>query len=286
MKNKAEVDQLIAQAEEELARLNVKRVKVIEELQNLRSERAQIDRSPSQLSLFSDSVSVTNNSPEKEKLALFRSLFRGRDDVYPRRFESAKSGKSGYQPACQNEWVRGICRKPKIKCRDCDNKSYLPMTDHVIRNHLMGFDSSIASRKDFTIGVYPLLVDETCWFLAADFDKDTWMEDVTAFLETCQTQNVPAVLERSRSGNGGHVWIFFSAPIPASLARRLGSYLLTRTMEHRPEIGLDSYDRFFPNQDTMPKGGFGNLIALPLQKKPRDSDNSVFVDNSFEPYPD
>ena len=150
----------------------------------------------------------------------------------------------------------------------------------------MGFDPAAPAAKDFTIGVYPLLVDETCWFLAADFDKDTWMEDVTAFLETCQTHNVPAVLERSRSGNGGHVWIFFSELIPASLARRLGSYLLTRTMENRPEIGLDSYDRFFPNQDTMPKGGFGNLIALPLQKKPRESDNSVFVDENFEPYPD
>ena len=286
MKTKAEIDLLIEAVEEELAKINAERAKTIEKLKNLRSKRAKIDRPPSQLSLFSDNVSVSDNSSEDDKIALFRSLFRGREDVYPRRFESAKTGRSGYQPACQNEWVRGICKKPKIKCRDCDNKSYLPVTDHVIRNHLMGFDPSAVSRKDFTIGVYPLLVDETCWFLAADFDKDTWMEDVTAFLEICQTHNVPAVLERSRSGNGGHVWIFFCEPIPASLARRLGSYLLTRTMEHRPEIGLDSYDRVFPNQDTMPKGGFGNLIALPLQKKPRDSDNSVFVDENFEPYPD
>ena len=286
MKTKAEIDLLIEAVEEELAKINAERAKTIEKLKNLRSKRAKIDRPPSQLSLFSDNVSVSDNSSEDDKIALFRSLFRGREDVYPRRFESAKTGRSGYQPACQNEWVRGICKKPKIKCRDCDNKSYLPVTDHVIRNHLMGFDPSAVSRKDFTIGVYPLLVDETCWFLAADFDKDTWMEDVTAFLEICQTHNVPAVLERSRSGNGGHVWIFFCEPIPASLARRLGSYLLTRTMEHRPEIGLDSYDRVFPNQDTMPKGGFGNLIALPLQKKPRDSDNSIFVDENFEPYPD
>ncbi len=286
MKTKAEIDQLIAKAEEELARITTERAKAIEKLKNLRSERAQIDRPPSQLSLFSDNVSVSNNSSEDDKIAFFRSLFRGREDVYPRRFESAKTGRSGYQPACQNEWVRGICKKPKIKCRDCDNKSYLPVTDQIIRNHLRGFDPSAASRKDFIIGVYPLLIDETCWFLAADFDKDTWMEDVAAFLETCQAHNVPAFLERSRSGNGGHVWIFFSDPIPASLARRLGSYLLTRTMEHRPEIGLDSYDRFFPNQDTMPKGGFGNLIALPLQKKPRDSDNSVFVDEKLEPYLD
>jgi superfamily II DNA or RNA helicase len=286
VKTKAEVDQLIARAEEELARLNTERAKVIESLKNLRFERTQIDRPPDQLSLFSNSISLTNDSSEEAKITLFRSLFRGREDVYPRRFESAKTGRSGYQPACQNEWTRGICKKPKIICRDCDNKNYLPITDVVIRNHLMGIDPSATNTKDFTIGVYPLLVDETCWFLAADFDKDTWMEDVTAFLETCHTHNVPAVLERSRSGNGGHVWIFFSEPIPAYLARKLGSYILTRTMEHRPEIGLDSYDRFFPNQDTMPKGGFGNLIALPLQKKPRDRDNSVFVDENFEPYLD
>ncbi len=286
MKDKAEVDRLIVKAEEKLAKLNAERAKVIDRLQKLRHERSQIDHLPSQLPLTFNNFPLTNDSSEDAKIALFRTFFRGRDDVYPRRFESPKTGTSGYQPVCQNEWVRGICKKPKIRCKDCDNKSYLPVTDQVIRNHLMGFDPSATSTKDFTIGVYPLLVDEACWFLAADFDKDTWMEDVTAFLETYHSHNVPAVLERSRSGNGGHVWIFFSDPIPATLARKLGSYILTRTMEHRPEIGLDSYDRFFPNQDTMPKGGFGNLIALPLQKKPRDRDNSVFVDETFEPYPD
>jgi len=286
VKTKAEVDRLIAKAEEELAKLNTERAKVIDRLKKLRFEKAQIDRPPSQLPLFSNKVSLTTDSSEDAKIVLFRTLFRGRDDVYPRRFESAKTGRTGYQPACQNEWVRGICKKPKIKCRDCDSNSYLPITDEVIRNHLMGIDPSATNARDFTIGVYPLLVDETCWFLAVDFDKVTWMEDVSAFLEICHAHNEPAVLERSRSGNGGHVWIFFSEPIPATLARKLGSYILTRTMEHRPEIGLDSYDRFFPNQNTMPKGGFGNLIALPLQKKPRDRDNSVFVDENFEPYPD
>lgn len=286
MKDKAEVDQLIAEAEEELAKLNTERARVVEMLKKLRCERSQINCPPSQLPLSFNNTSLTSDSSKDAKITLFRTLFRGREDVYPRRFESAKTGRSGYQPACQNEWVRGICKKPKIKCKDCDNKSYFPITDDVIRNHLMGVDPSATNPKDFTIGVYPMLVDETCWFLAADFDKDTWMDDVSAFLETCHTHNVPAILERSRSGNGGHVWIFFSEPIPANLARKLGSYLLTRTMEHRPEIGLDSYDRFFPNQDTMPKGGLGNLIALPLQRKPRDRDNSVFIDEHFEPYPD
>ena len=105
------------------------------------------------------------------------------------------------------------------------------------------------------------------------------------FLETCSLLNVPAALERSRSGNGGHVWIFFTEPVPAALARQMGAFLLSQTMERRPEIGLDSYDRFFPSQDTLPRGGFGNLIALPLQKKPRENGNSVFVNEQFDPIP-
>ena len=136
------------------------------------------------------------------------------------------------------------------------------------------------------MGVYPMLQDETCFFLAADFDKTHWQEDAGAVLETCRRMNLPAALERSRSGNGGHVWLFFEEAIPAALARRLGSHILTETMERRPDIGLDSYDRFFPNQDTLPQGGFGNLIALPLQKQPRELGNSVFLDEQCLPYPD
>ena len=128
------------------------------------------------------------------------------------------------------------------------------------------------------MGVYPMLLDETCFFLAADFDKATWQDDVAAFLETCRQMNLPAALERSRSGRGGHIWFFFNEAVPATLARKLGAHILTETMERRPDIGLDSYDRFFPNQDTLPQGGFGNLIALPLQKRPRESGNSVFLD--------
>lgn len=153
----------------------------------------------------------------------------------------------------------------------------LALTDEAIRDHLTGKQ---------TVGVYPLLLDEMCHFLAADFDKDGWQEDAAAFLETCRDWIVPAALERSRSGKGGHVWIFFASAVPASLARKLGASILTRTMERRHQIGLDSYDRFFPNQDTMPKGGFGNLIALPLQHGPRQSGNSVFVDESLTPYSD
>ena len=222
-------------------------------------------------------------SSPQAKIALFRSLFRGREDVYPRRFESRKTGKSGYAPACANEWVRGVCEKPRIKCAECPNRRFLPVTDDVIRWHLSGSD---AEGQPFVAGVYPLLQDETCFFLAVDFDKAGWREDSAAFLETCQHLDLAAAFERSRSGRGAHVWLFFEEAIPAALARRLGSHVLTETMEGRPDIGLDSYDRLFPNQDTMPQGGFGNLIALPLQKGPRKQDNTVFLDSSFAPWAD
>lgn len=226
---------------------------------------------------------ITNSSPPAAKIELFRSLFRGREDVYPRRFESRKTGKAGYAPACANEWIRGVCDKPRIKCTDCPNRRFFQITDEVIGWHLSGRD---ARGLDFVMGVYAMLPDETCFFLAVDFDREDWQQDAGAFLETCRRLDTPAVLERSRSGNGGHVWFFFAEAIPASLARKLGSHILTETMEHRPEIGLHSYDRLFPNQDTLPKGGFGNLIALPLQKKARLNGNTVFLDEKFAPHAD
>jgi superfamily II DNA or RNA helicase/very-short-patch-repair endonuclease len=226
---------------------------------------------------------VHHRSSPQEKIALFRSLFRGREDVYARRFESRKTGKKGYSPVCANEWVQGVCEKPKIKCAECPHRRFLPVTDEVIRCHLSGQDGN---GWDFTMGVYPMLLDETCFFLVADFDKATWQDDAKAFLETCRKINLPAILERSRSGNGGHIWLFFSEAVPATLARKLASHVLTETMERRPDIGLDSYDRFFPNQDTLPQGGFGSLIALPLQKKPRQLGNSLFLNENLTPYED
>ncbi|EME69437.1 hypothetical protein H261_13239 [Paramagnetospirillum caucaseum] len=231
----------------------------------------------------SPTARVTGASPPAAKIALFHSLFRGRDDVFPKRWSNPKSGKSGYSPACANEWVPRLCGKPKVKCGDCPNRHFLPVTDTIIAQHLRGEG---ADGRNFIIGVYPMLTDETCWFLAADFDKKSWRDDVAAFLDTCRIKNIPAAVERSRSGNGGHVWIFFAEPVPAGLARRLGAHILTETMERAPELGFDSYDRFFPNQDTMPAGGFGNLIALPLQRRPREAGNSVFLDDQFEPHPD
>ena len=210
---------------------------------------------------------VDQQSPADAKVALFRSLFRGREDVYPRRFESRKTGKSGYAPACANEWVRGVCEKPRVKCAECPSRQFLSLNERVIRWHLSGQDDA---GKSFVGGVYPMLLDETCFFLAIDFDKQNWTEDAQAYLETCRRMSIPAALERSRSGRGGHVWCFFAEAVPAALARRLGSYVLTESMMRRPDIGFHSYDRFFPSQDTLPRGGFGNLIALPLQKQARE----------------
>lgn len=217
-------------------------------------------------------ASVTTKSSTQDKIRLFRSLFRGRDDVYAVRWEG-KNGKTGYSPAC----LRDSRNFFTLKAEAIKQRQLLPLTDQVIHDHLSG---------KTTAGIYPLLKDETCWFLAIDFDKATWPDDVSAFLQVCEQWAIPASLEKSRSGMGAHVWIFFEQAIPASLARKIGAAILTRTMEQWHHVGLDSYDRMFPNQDTLPKGGFGNLIALPLQHVPRTSGNSVFLSDNFEPHKD
>jgi superfamily II DNA or RNA helicase len=213
----------------------------------------------------------------EEKVALFRKLFAGREDVFPRLWENTRTGKQGYAPACENEWVRGVCEKPRVKCGECPNRALSPVTDEVITDHLRG---------KHVIGVYPLLTDETCRLLAADFDGAAWREDLAAFAETCRSMDVPVAFERSRSGNGAHAWFFFARPIPAQVARKMACFLLTETMSRRHQLSMASYDRLFPNQDTMPAGGFGNLIALPLQKAARERGNTVFLEDDLSPIPD
>jgi len=237
-----------------------------------RLELSEIEASPPSIAPVVPPVgsAIHSKSSPEEKVKLFRSLFRGREDVYAMRWEG-RNGKTGYSPAYRKVWSNPLQRKPD------EPKEYFPLTDQVIHDHLTG---------KLTAGVYPLLTDETCWFLAADFDKASWQDDVRAFLQTCSDWKISAAFERSRSGHGGHIWIFFDTPLPAGLARKLGAAILTRTMERRHQLGLDSYDRLFPSQDTMPKGGFGNLIALPLQQIPRSHGNSVFLDAGFNPYPD
>lgn len=231
------------------------------------------------------SARVASHLSPEEKVKIFMNLFRGRMDVFPKRWDNLKTGKSGYSPVCSNEWISDKCNKPRIKCSECPNQAFIPLTDAVVRKHLGGEDFN-GSKRDYTIGIYPMLADDTCWFLAVDLDKDRWQRDAAAFIKTCQQKSLPYALERSRSGNGAHIWIFFDKPILASLARKMGAALLTETMDNCPDVGFESYDRFFPNQDTLPSGGFGNLIALPLQLLPRKRGNSLFLDDHFNPYQD
>jgi hypothetical protein len=212
---------------------------------------------------------VDAHSPETAKIALFRSLFNGRTDVYAYRWEG-RDGRSGYSPALRPGIRRQKGQRP-------DPEMLLPLDDDVIQSHLLG-------RR--VVGIYPLLEDETCWFLAIDFDKSSWQSDVAEVMHSCDELAVPASVERSRSGRGAHLWIFFESPVPAATARNLGCALLTDALERRHQIGLDSYDRLFPSQDTMPKGGFGNLIALPLQRIARQAGNTLFLDATLEPCED
>ena len=213
----------------------------------------------------------------EEKIALFRKLFAGREDVFARMWVNKRTGKKGYAPACENEWVRGVCEKPRVKCGECPSRAFSPVTDEVLADHLRG---------RHVIGVYPLLADETCRLLAADFDGAAWRDDVAAFAETCRALHLPVAIERSRSGDGAHAWFFFARPVPAQAARKMACYALTETMSRRHQLSMASYDRLFPNQDTMPAGGFGNLIALPLQKAARERGNTVFLDDDLAPIPD
>ena len=226
---------------------------------------------------LSPSISEPSKLSTAQKITLFRQLFRGRTDVYPVRWESKTTGKAGYAPACANEWRPGVCEKPRVKCGECGHRQLIPLSDEVIYGHLAG---------EYTIGVYPLLEDDRCHFLAVDFDEAEWREDAKAFMRSCETLGVPASLEISRSGQGAHAWIFFANAVSARDARRLGTAVLSHTCAITRQLQLKSYDRLFPNQDMMPKGGFGNLIALPLQKGPRETGCSVFVDAELRPYPD
>lgn len=211
----------------------------------------------------------------KQKVSLFLKLFRCRQDIYPKLWENPKTGAKGYSPACNNEWRSGICEKPNVKCSECLNQSFPYLDDLVAQMHLEG---------KHTIGSYAIRKDDTCTFLATDFDKSTWKEDVFAFKNAGLELGIEMSVERSRSGNGAHAWIFFNESVSAKLARQLGTLIMSKAAHNRHTLSLESYDRFFPNQDYLPKGGFGNLIALPLQKVSRESGNSIFIDESFCAY--
>ena len=262
------------------------RQQLIERIKELEAENAELrKRLGKNIAPVEQKPTAMLRLSLQEKVDLFRSLFKGREDVFARRWFSRASGKSGYQPVCKNEWSQP-CRERNHKCDDCPNRQFLPITNDDLYRHLSGKD---AEGKD-VIGLYVLNEDNTCHLLCADFDDKNcehgFQDDVLAYVGVCKSWGIPYSIERSRSGNGAHVWIFFETPVMAAKARRLGNAILTEAMNRNGKIGFKSYDRFFPNQDTLPEGGFGNLVALPLQGQARKNGNSVFVNEQFEPYAD
>lgn len=250
----------VAAIDQRIAEINTEREKLLQRKRNILNKvRLQQPQ--------------TNLTTEK-KISVFKNLFKGRADIFATRWQNSQ-GRSGYSVACNNEWVQGICNKPRTKCNACPNREYKTLKEETIYDHLSGKQ---------VVGLYPLLTDNTCHLLAADFDKEGWQGAVRAMAQVCLNFNIPHAIEISRSGNGAHLWIFFSEAIQACDARLLGFGLLDKAMEIHPDLSFDSYDRLFPNQDIIPEGGFGNLIALPLQYQARKQGYSQFVDNDLVPY--
>jgi superfamily II DNA or RNA helicase len=245
----------------ELARLAARREELERELASLKTQPLEKPR---------QSLTTIDSHVD-----LFLSMFRCRESVYPKLWENRAKGTSGYSPACTNEWVKGVCGKPpngRVKCSECPNQAFPSLDEDAVRDHLNG---------RAIIGTYAIREDDTCVFLACDFDGSAWQEDAFLYKRVAAEVGVEVLVERSRSGNGAHTWIFFEQPVPARAARALGTLILSKCGEVNDRMGLESFDRFFPNQDYLPKGGFGNLIALPFQKAAVQIGNTVFVDESL-----
>ena len=256
----------------------------IQEIQNqINKKKIQIKQLLNEVSELEKILKKEKDDKSKQlsindKIDIFMDYFKGRDDVYPYlSIDKYDSSKKYYIPACVNEWKDGICnKKMKKPCKSCQYRENKPLTKDVIYNHIF---------KNNPIGIYPMLDDDSCYFICFDFDDKTnkfsIKEDVLAFASICDKYDVPICLEKSRSGKGIHVWVFFETKIKAITARKLGCLLLSKTMELRDNLNIESFDRMFPNQDYLPKGGYGNLIALPFQNEPIKYGNSLFIDRNF-----
>ena len=252
----------------ELARLRAENARLLKMLEL--SPRQAAPPNPAQGGFFdAPPGTVHNNSPNEAKVAFFRALFAARTDIYATRIENTRTGWRGWLPAVRGGWQRGIPH---------EKRDYLPLTPEVLVAHLKG---------DMHVGVYPLLDDDGCWWLVADFDGQDALTEALMYVKAGRAFGVPLALEVSRSGIGMHVWVFFTAPVPAETARRLGTGLLREAMAMRGKVNLSSYDRLFPSQDLLPAGGVGNLIALPLSRPARDRQATVFLNlETLEPHQD
>lgn len=249
-----------------------------EDIKNKENETTTIIIKPK----YNNESETDKSLPIEELVKLFRELFYGRQDVFAVRWDNPKTESHGYAPQCKNEWVSAICGKTqriKRACKNCAYRENQPITDELIKRHFTG-----SGRNVLIMGVYPLLENETCRFLAIDFDKGNWQTEILAAKKIYAEYGIESYMERSRSGNGGHLWIFFNEEIEAKIARQLGIKVLETAMSRMGGTKFDSFDRIFPNQDRMPQGGFGNLIALPLQRQAVEKGNSVFVDEKFQMY--
>lgn len=260
------------------------RIRAIEaELRSIEQRKNRLLQQLYELRAAESQSEVPSSFSSLEKLQLFNDLFVGRRDVYARGFQSKKYNRIGYTPACANADNSDLCQRGRIRCLDCPNRVFAKLDLKAIKMHLQGQDEK---GRHFIAGLYPLMVDDTCKLLVVDFDSDNYQTESLNFLSVCDRYHVPAYLERSRSGNGAHVWFFFKDFVKASVARKMATLLLEATMAENSGVTLASFDRLIPNQDTLPEGGFGNLIALPLQRQPRYQGNSVFVDRQFRPFDD
>ena len=265
---RTELDAKIEEAQRKLAELDELRAAAadhLEELSRLRTSR------------YRDNANSTDERSPASKVRLFRELFVGREDVFAVRWENQARSRAGYSPKCSNEWLRGVCGKPKIRCGACSNQAFLSLDDRQLLAHLQG---------RHVVGIYPLLPGDFCRLLAIDLDGSSWRADARAIKQTCRALRIDPAIERSRSGDGAHIWFFFTDAVQAAEARRLGFIILTRTMASGAALGVDSYDRLFPSQDVLPSGGFGNLIALPLQHEARKAGNTEFLNENLEPHQD
>jgi superfamily II DNA or RNA helicase len=263
-----------------LSQIEEERQKLVADLEKLQRDYPSSISDISNINGFLDPLTTKNKLffSQAERIKLFHSFFRGRDDVFARFWQSRKNpSKKGYSPVCKNEWVEGKCEKLEKKCSKCTYKEYVPLSTGILSEHLAGKQ---------VIGIYPMLTDDSCHFLAVDFDGEGWKDNVFTFKETCGKYYVPVAIERSQSGNGAHAWIFFHDKVPAKTARQMGSFLITETMNSRYKMSMRSYDRLFPNQDNIPKEGLGNLIALPFQKHAAAKGNTLFIDENCRPYDD